>query len=178
MTTAADLAVLTRKQRTAVEAFAQALAVRDPDGTRLQREADPAALGREAAAQALDDARLWDEHLGGFYGTETVRQLLGGADGPVSRQAVSKRKSLLALRTGAGRVVYPKLQFVDGRPVDGLGEVLEHLPESLLSRWTVASWLASPNAELDGARPVDVLADGYAPAVVAAARRWAAALAA
>jgi hypothetical protein len=55
------------------------------------------------------------------------------------------------------------------------------VPEALVSRWTLASWLVGPDAELDGERPIDVLQEG-APegrtVLLAAARRWAAALAA
>jgi hypothetical protein len=104
--------------------------------------------------------------------------MLGRNGEPVSRQAVSKRKGLLALTTGSGRVVYPTMQFLpDRRPVDGMQEVLEAVPEALLSRWTLASWLVSDNPELDGERPIDLLADGHAGVVVDAARRWADALA-
>ncbi len=55
------------------------------------------------------------------------------------------------------------------------------LPPQLVTRWTVASWLVSPDADLDGARPIDVLARGGpdgADRVVAAASSWSAALAA
>jgi hypothetical protein len=47
-----------------------------------------------------------------------------------------------------------------------------------VSRWTVASWLVTPNQDLHGERPVDALADGYRVAVERAARAWAAGLAA
>ena len=91
---------------------------------------------------------------------------------------MSKRRGLLALTTGSGRVVYPRFQFRDGAPLPGLDRVLAELPESLVSRWTVASWLVSPSSEFAGARPVDLLADGAVVAVVTAARRWASDLAA
>jgi len=49
-----------------------------------------------------------------------------------------------------------------------------------VSRWTVASWLISPDAELDGDRPIDALFQGgdAVTRVVRAATRWSAALAA
>lgn len=87
-----------------------------------------------------------------------------------------QRRGLLALKTGSGRAVYPLFQFVAGRPVDGLADVLDAVPEQLASRWTLASWLVTPRAELDGERPVEVLADGSPQPVVRAAREWAAAL--
>jgi hypothetical protein len=164
--------------RRLVENFADELAHRDPDGRQAEQITDLERAAREAADRLLDTAALWDEHLGGFYDTDAVRHLLARNNSPVSRQAVSKRRDLLPLRTGSGRVVYPTFQFVDGRPVGGLGDVLTALPEQLVSRWTVASWLVTPQADLDGERPIDVLADGYPQPVVLAASRWASALAA
>jgi hypothetical protein len=100
------------------------------------------------------------QHLGPMYDVEGVRRLLGRPGAPVSRQAVSKRRGLLALTTGSGRVVYPAFQFGGGSPLPQLAQVLAELPEELVSRWTV-----------------DVLAAGNVDAVVRAARAWAAALA-
>lgn len=163
--------------RRLVEGFAAALVRRDPDARQARHIGDPETAASRLAASVLDTAPLWEEHLGGFYDVEAVRHLLGRGGRPVSRQAVSKRRGLLALTTGSGRVVYPCFQFVDGRPVEGLGEVLKALPPDLVSRWTVASWLVTAQPELDGQRPVDVLAEGHAEPVVRAARRWASALA-
>jgi len=109
-----------------------------------------------------------------------VARLLSRTATPISRQAVHKRRGLLALTTGSGQVVYPAFQFDGRRPVPGLAAVLDSLPEAVVSRWTVASWLVSGEAELDGARPIDVLRDqgpeGQA-AVSSAAQRWSAQLA-
>lgn len=151
---------------------------RDPDGRRADHIDDPQQAARTAVDRAFDSARLWDEHLGGFYDVDGVRALLGAPGRPVSKQAVSKRAGLLALRTGSGRVVYPAFQFSGGRPVAGLAAVLDALPPEIVSRWTVASWLVSPQAALDGDRPIDVLAEGHPEPVVRAARDWAGALAA
>lgn len=164
-----------------MESIARELSVRDPSGTRLLAATDLDQAAAMAAATILDSTALWVEHLGAFYDTEGVQTLLGGPDNPVSRQAVHKRKGLLALTTGNGRTVYPAFQFRDRTPIAGLGDVLDALPENLVSRWTLASWLVSPEAELDRDRPIDVLADGGDGGrrlVVEAARRWAAQLAA
>lgn len=161
-----------------VEAFEREVRERDPDGYALSRLEDVDRVAAVAARIVVDTGEQWREHLGGFYDTEAVRRLLGSVEKPVSKQAVSKRRGLLALRTGSHRVVYPSFQFVGGRLVEGLDEVLELLPERLVSRWTVASWLVSENPELDGDRPIVVLAEGHKAPVVAAARSWARALAA
>lgn len=160
-----------------VEAFEREVRERDPEGYAVARLADVDRTAEAAARMVVDTGALWREHLGGFYDTETVRLLLGSADKPVSKQAVSKRRGLLALQTGSRRVVYPSFQFVDGRLVEGLDDVLDVLPEQLVSRWTVASWLVSGNQQLDGDRPIDVLAEGREEPVVAAARSWARSLA-
>lgn len=162
----------------AVEAFEAELRRRDPDGAQLAAVDDVPALARAAVDLLLDSAATWQAHLGAFYDTDGVRALLGSPGKPVSKQAVSKRPDLLALTTGSGRKVFPQLQFQGRTPVAGLGDVLAALPERLVSRWTVASWLASPATELGGQRPIDALADGNCVAIVASARSWAAALAA
>jgi hypothetical protein len=161
--------------RRAARAFLDELRRRDPDGRMLRKkgDADTDALARQAATTVVDAATVWQEALGTFYDVEAVRGMLGRAGTPVSRQAVSKRPDLLALRTGSGRVVYPTFQFRGNTPLPGLGDVLAALPPEIVTRWTVASWLVSPARELDGQRPVDVLAEGGGPAVVAAAEAWA-----
>jgi hypothetical protein len=169
------------RENTAVtRAIAAELARRDPGGRRLAG-LDPQHVASLAVDAILDPAAEWTERIGPFYDTEAVRALLGRGGRPVSRQAISKRRGLLALTTGSGRVVYPALQFRGRLPAPGLSRVLAALPESDVSRWTVAAWLAAPEPELDGGRPVDVLFDGGLSgiaAVVGAARHWAAALAA
>ncbi len=155
-------------QRVAAE-----LLLRDPDGSRLQRVGDPQALARDAAEQAIDTASSWQAHLGACYDVDGVRALLSRGGRPVSKQAVSKRRGLLALTTGSGHVVYPAFQFNAGAPTAGLDAVLDVLPDTLVSRWTVASWLVSPQAELAGDIPIQVLQQGRQLVVVDAAREWA-----
>ncbi len=169
---------LSRQQQEYLNRLAAELLLRDPDGSRFAAVDDPQLLAREAADRAVDAAQAWIEHLGPMYDVDGVRQLLGRSGTPVSRQAVSKRRGLLALATGSGRVVYPAFQFSGGSPVARLSHVLDVLPEHLVSRWTVASWLVSAEPELEDERPIDVLAYGRSEPVVGAARRWATALAA
>lgn len=161
-----------------VTAFEAELERRDPDGTRLASVHDVDALARAAVDLVLDSATTWHEHLGSFYDTDGVRRLLGRPGSPVTKQAVSKRSDLLALTTGSGRKVFPRFQFRGHGTMPGLGEMLAALPEALVSRWTVASWLVSSAQDLEGQRPIDALADGNRRAVLASARAWAAALAA
>jgi hypothetical protein len=123
--------------------------------------------------EILDDRQVasrWADALDGFYTAETVAELLGG----VSRQAVSKRADLLALRTGRGRVAYPRMQFRRSRPAPGMAAVLAAVPEPVVDRWTLAGWLAAGNRALDGQRPVDALHDGRRDRVIELAHALAA----
>jgi hypothetical protein len=161
-----------------LSAMALELEMRDPDGSRSAGIGDYASVAREVVAHVVDAAALWTDELGVFYDTTTVRRLLGGPDAPISRQAVFQRRGLLALTTGSGKVVFPAFQFQDAAPAPGLDQVLAALPEALISRWTLASWLVSEEYALDNDRPIDVLKDGDVAAVMAIVRAWAGALAA
>jgi hypothetical protein len=131
---------------------------------------------RRLAAQPLellrDDevARRWEMALGGFYTAQTVGEVLHG----VTRQAVSKRRDLLALRTGNGRVVYPRLQFRRGSPAPAMAELLASVPDPVVDRWSLAGWLAAPNRRLDGERPIDAMHDGLEREVLVLATGYAA----
>ena len=172
------LARLSARQRQLLADLAAELLLRDPAGATLARVDDPALLARQTADSVLDTAAVWQEHLGPLYDVDGVARLLGHEGRALSRQAVSKRRHLLALRTGSGRVVYPAFQLRNGKVIDGLDRVLDAVPEQLVSRWTLASWLVSPEPDLDGSTPLEVLRAGGIEVVVAVARRWAHALAA
>jgi len=101
------------------------------------------------------EADLWAD-LGPYYDTAAVAGVLG-----VSMSAVRGRRargSLLAMRTGSGKVVFPVWQFDHGRVLPGLGRVLRLLGGGDVSGWTIAGWLRSPDVELDGRTPLEVLA--------------------
>ena len=163
-----------------LERLARQLLFRDPTGERMAGVDDLDRLADATADELLDSATAWEEHLGPFYDGTAVRTLLAGGGAPVSRQAVHKRRGLLALTTGSGQVVYPVRQFRGSRPAPSLGPVLDLLPEALVSPWTVASWLFAADPELAGDRPIDLLHDGGpegAAAVLQAAQHWAGQLA-
>ncbi|MEJ5888691.1 hypothetical protein WDZ16_09455 [Pseudokineococcus marinus] len=149
----------TGAQRSFVEQVLRELVLRDPDGAALAR-VDAASAARAAVDHVLDAAERWTDHLGGFYDVDGVRRLLSRSGRLVSKQAVSKRRGLLALTTGSGRVVYPTFQFSGGSPLPGLDAVLREVPEPLVSRWTQASWLVSPQPDLGGTTPVQLLREG------------------
>ncbi len=139
-----------------------------------QPQLDAAEAGRRAALKAVSGA-MWADAVGPFYDTEAVMLLLGG----ISKQAVNdrvRRHRLLALRTGSGRLVYPVAQFDDERVVDGLGDVLDVLVPDNTEAWMVASWLATPDPELDDLAPIEALRAGAVADVIRAARELASAL--
>ncbi len=162
--------------RDAASAFERALEERTT-GADPRRLGEPDAFGRRAALLAVA-GRLWSDQLGPFYDANGVRELLGG----VTRQAVAdraRRGVLLALRTGTDQVVYPAFQFdPHGRALAGLPEVLAVFDLDEVVRWTVASWLTSPDPDLAGRTPIAALHDGDLDQVLAAAHDVAAGLAA
>lgn len=161
-----------------IKLLARELYLLDPQGQQIDQIEDTQRFARETAEKVIDASKTWQEHLGTFYDVEGVRNLLSRGGKPLSRQAVSKRKNLLALTTGSKRVVYPSFQFRDRTVVQGLGEVLAQLPEDLLSRWTLASWLVSKEKELGDTAPIEALRQGNAEQVVSIARHWAKSLSA
>ncbi len=101
----------------------------------------------------------------------------------VSRQAVSERVhrgTLLALAVGRGGYHFPLFQFgVGGRPLAGLSDVISAFhsePRPVETNHTIAAWLVTPQAELEGSTPVALLRRGQAEAVRAAALRYTARL--
>ena len=175
-----QLAGLPASHASLLERLARQLLFRDPTGEQLAGVDDLDGLADATADGLLDSASAWEEHLGPFYDGAAVRSLLADGGTPISRQAVHKRRGLLALTTGSGQVVYPARQFRGSRPAPSLGAVLDLLPEALVSPWTVASWLFAADPELAGDRPIDLLHDGGsegAAAVLRAAEHWAGQLA-
>lgn len=114
---------------------------------------------RELAKRMLDvapapaPANKMAEQVGPeFYDTAGVTVVLAppGAD-RISKQAVEhrrKRRSLLALQTSDGRWIYPTWQFRDHDVMPGLAEVLAIFAGH--PSWSVATWLTTPTADLQG----------------------------
>ena len=109
------------------------------------------------------------KRAGGTMSSEQIAQTLG-----VSRQAVDKRRQagkLIAIPQGQHRFVYPACQFGErGGTVEGLEEMLAQLGER--DSWMQLTFLLSPNADLDGHSPLDLLRTGKRGLVVEAASRF------
>jgi len=106
-----------------------------------------------AVAPAPAPANKMAEQVGPeFYDTAGVTVVLAptGTD-RISKQAVEhrrKRRTLLALQTSDARWIYPTWQFRDHDVLPGLAAVLAIFDEH--PSWSVATWLTTPNADLEG----------------------------
>lgn len=80
-----------------------------------------------------------------------------------------RRGEVIALRKGGRKHVFPLAQFVDGRPVAGIRDVLSLITNPRLA-WL---WLTRPSAQLDGRVPIDLLRQDQVGEVVEAARVFA-----
>src|SRR5436190_16244111 len=133
---------------TAARAFADEL-------SRLGQEPstdDAIAIGRRAALLVTAE-RLWAGHLGPLLDAGQVQELLGVG----TRQAVSdfaRRRRLLGLPAGDGRVRYPAWQFgANGRPFPEMPAVLGAFAAADVDPHTVASWWVTPKPGLGGMAP-------------------------
>ncbi len=60
---------------------------------------------------------------------------------------------------------------------DGVADVVKLFDDGLISMWSVASWLVSPEPDLADEKPINALRRGGRDAVVATAHQWASSLA-
>jgi len=141
----------------------------DPDRIlpTLRLLADPDALAdpsdettRELARtlNAYREATALRELRARSYTTGDVAELLGG----VSRQAVSARvaKGRLMSIEISGRSYFPSWQFVDGRPVKGLADVIAALTEDDGDVLVADAVMRRPLPEEEGRTPAELLAAG------------------
>jgi hypothetical protein len=130
---------------------------------RSLEEIGPADELARRMVEVVPEPSRWDDLLGPFYTTAKVAEILGG----VSRQAIAdrrERRTLLALKTADGTLVYPTFQFGEHNEVlTGLPEVLQRFHGSGVDDWTLAGWLVSPSRTLDGRSVVEWLRLGRDP---------------
>ncbi|MGH9917853.1 MAG: hypothetical protein ACRD6W_03110, partial [Nitrososphaerales archaeon] len=118
--------------------------------------------------EMLPKSSPWAPIAGPVYRTGQLQELLG-----ISRQAIAdrtKRRTLFALHTDDGHVVYPAFQFEGPDVLDGMSAVLRAVGDSI-DEWTLLSWLRTPQPRL-GANVIDYLSGGGdLPLAVEAAQR-------
>lgn len=120
---------------------------------------DAAEVGRRAAL-LVESATAWADHLGPLLAVRATMEVLG----VTTRQAVydlAARHRLLGLRRQGGGMAFPAFQFdpATGRPYDALPGLLAIFAAGDVDAYTVASWLATGQDELDGRSPASLLGD-------------------
>jgi hypothetical protein len=73
-----------------------------------------------------------------------------------------KRGEAISFRTGGKKHVFPLRQFVDGRPANGIADVIARFSDQKAA-WR---WLITPSNELGGDAPIDRLTRGDVSRVI------------
>lgn len=123
-------------------------------GDRVAKLPDPVAFGAQLA-EIADARATWEAALGRYLTVAEAAKVLGVS----SRQAVHQRierGTLLAMSLG-GVTVLPVYQFEGSAVRSEVVHVIKLLSGAKLSAEAIVSWFASPQPELDGARPSDYL---------------------
>ena len=79
-----------------------------------------------------------------------------------------KLRMVVAFPKGRRKYVFPLLQFVDGRPVDRLSDVLAYFSDDR-ECWR---WLVTPIKELGGRRPIDDMRNGKTSEALRILFKW------
>ncbi len=174
---------VTEAERPLVDAFVRGLRGSDSPTTAEPRAFAPltSATAEVLSAIGAQAARGVKAHLAfadaasGSVGAEEAARLLGVG----SAQAVyqrAKRFGLLGVEIG-GRVVFPVWQFdPDGdRLRPAVADALRIWRAAHVAPVTVLSWFTTPQPDLDGHRPTDLLGDPLAGGRLLMAARYAAA---
>ena len=135
------------------------------------------ALARRALLLGVAEV-FWRAQLGRLLNRQEVQEILGVR----TRQAVSelvRHGRILALPREGGGYAFPAAQFdlSRGRIWPQIPAVLALFSEADVSPLTTASWLTSPEPDLDDETPAAAFASGRGEEVLEAARRQSAALA-
>ncbi|OHV18715.1 DUF2384 domain-containing protein [Rhizobium sp. RMa-01] len=166
---------LASRIRGLVETFSDA-----PDGGKIALEIPKAVessggegLGKIVTAEEgerllgeLAVARKLEEWAGPIAGASELQRDFGIARSTLNRW--QHAGEVIALLKGTRKHVYPIEQFIDGRPVKGIGTI-----GVLVSNQRVAwLWLSQPNPVLGGRRPIDLLKQDRVDEVVDAAQTY------
>lgn len=112
-----------------------------------------------AAPKAIED---WAGPVGG---ASDVEAQIG-----VKRTTLNswyKQNAVIGLLRGQRKLAYPIEQFVDGRPLQGIADILAVAPDAR-SAWL---WMRQPHGALDGGTPLAALHAGQQDRVSAIAQR-------
>jgi hypothetical protein len=113
----------------------------------------------DSMAAVLPGSHPFDELVGPFYDTSSLRKWLG-----LSRQRLNQRvqsHQLLACPLEDGGNVYPTWQFgSNGTVIPGVQDVLSTLSVGTNDNWQKALWFSAPSAKLANLSPKDWLLKG------------------
>ena len=140
------------------------------DGTSvLTGQGLPAPISSEEGMERLREraVQMPIEHWAGeVLGPTKAAETLG-----IRRSTLDNWRTkgeIIALPKGKAAHVIPMAQFVEGRPIPGVGRVLEVAHGSARLAW---SWLMTPHVDFDAEPPLHALSAGQQDAVCAAAER-------
>ncbi|MGX7876471.1 MbcA/ParS/Xre antitoxin family protein [Mesorhizobium sp. ORM6] len=152
-----------------VRALAAEAARRSEAGTAGATSPPTVFLADETSPSQSDDleSMLIEDWAGRVAGSTYLEENLRIARSTLHRW--QRRNDVIALRKGGRKHVFPLAQFVDGRPVAGISNVLELIGNPRLA-WL---WLTRPAAQLDGRIPIDLLRADQVEEVVEAAHVFA-----
>ncbi|RWB03914.1 MAG: DUF2384 domain-containing protein [Mesorhizobium sp.] len=131
--------------------------------TTLLADVEPPSLPKSDDLESM----LIEDWAGRVAGSTYLEENLRIARSTLHRW--QRRGEVIALRKGGRKHVFPLAQFVDGRPVAGIRDVLSLISNPRLA-WL---WLTRPSAQLDGRVPIDLLRQDQVDEVVEAARVFA-----
>ena len=131
--------------------------------TTLLADVEPPSLPKSDDLESM----LIEDWAGRVAGSTYLEENLRIARSTLHRW--QRRGEVIALRKGGRKHVFPLAQFVDGRPVAGIRDVLSLISNPRLA-WL---WLTRPSAQLDGRVPIDLLRQDEVVEVVEAARAFA-----
>jgi hypothetical protein len=131
--------------------------------TTLLADVEPSSLPKSDDLESM----LIEDWAGRVAGSTYLEENLRIARSTLHRW--QRRGEVIALRKGGRKHVFPLAQFVDGRPVTGIRDVLSLISNPRLA-WL---WLTRPSAQLDGRVPIDLLRQDQVDEVIEAARVFA-----
>jgi len=121
-------------------------------------------LGRERLAQYVQTRPL-ESWAGPVAGPGEIEKQLHVARSTLNEW--HRRGAVIGLLRGERKHVYPLEQFVDARPMQGIGDVAKIAPDERAA-WL---WLRQPHGRFDMRPPLDLLKAGQRDAVIQAAER-------
>ncbi len=136
------------------------------------------AAGVKSVLSNLRSRRAWENHIGAILTHKQAVAATGWSKQALS-QAVREAR-ILKLEGADGTVGYWSGGLADTEPhvpISGIKDVLGVWSRTDVESWTVASWMSSPQPELDARTPRQALLDGDLADVVTLARQASARLA-